>query len=91
MEHAARALTCEIPNPLDRAEVDISHSGHGLSRPQVDFVHCCGLSNLEGMLHNHTHNRPLIDPISHEHKKIYASNSFDAFYLSILGVSILHL
>lgn len=35
VEHAARALTCEISNPLGRAEVDISHSGHGLSRPQV--------------------------------------------------------
>lgn len=61
MEHAARALTCEISNPLDRAEVDISHSGRGLSRPQVDFVHCCGLSKLEGMLNIHTqypNNRP---------------------------------
>lgn len=54
MEHAARALTCKISNPLDRAEVDISHSGCGLSRPQVGFVHCCGLINLEGMLHINT-------------------------------------
>lgn len=54
MEHAARALTCEISNPLDRAGVDISHSPRGLSRPQVGFVHCCGLINLEGMLHTNT-------------------------------------
>lgn len=94
MEHAARALTCEISNPLDRATVEISHSGRGLSRPQVDFVHCCGLSKLEGMLNIHTHTRtPTTDPISHEHKNntyFKTSNSFDAFYMSILGVSILH-
>lgn len=94
MEHAARALTCEISNPLDRAEVDISHSGRGLNRPQVDFVHCCGLSKLEGMLHIHTHTRTqTTDPISHEHKNstyFKTSNSFDVLYMFILGVSMLH-
>lgn len=93
MEHAARALTCEISNPLDRAEVDISHSGRGLSRPQVDFVHCCGLSKLEGMFNIHTHtSTPTTDPISHEHKNntyFKTSNSFGVLYMSILGVSIL--
>ncbi len=81
MEHAARALTCEISNPLDRAGVDISHSRRGLSRPQVGFVHCCGLINMEGMLHTNTQS-----PKNRRTQKIRASKtsrSFETHYLLI--------